>query len=266
MRMLVIIRSLPWLLVLLLLLPSCAGDAGGTGDAWMPSPLSIDPAEEPDPQMVVRSLIELVQGQKEMAAEALVSYEAPQESGQMLEFDLLQRWALAKPDRLYWMTVHDDGTVDRAYFSDGTFTLHKHPSNVWGQVAVPPTVREMVDEITLDYEIDIPFQDLIADGELERLWLGDEVSSIRWIGDAWVEGHWTHHIAISRPGVDFELWVRQGNEPFPAKISIQYTDVAGQPSYVARFRKWSTELPEWAAFDFTRPAGSEQIEIVMGGE
>jgi len=248
----------------LLMFGGCQGEE--PEDRWIPPSLTDELAADPDPRIVVKRMIDFLRDQPELAAEALVTYEAPQETGQTLEFDMLQRFALARPDRLRWTTVYDDGVIDTAWYSNGRFSLLKLPANRWGQVDGPSTTREMLAYLADDYELDIPFGDLFSSGNLEELWLGSEVAELSWVGEAWVEGHWTDHVAASRPGVDFELWVRKGDQPFPAKISIDYTDADGQPHYAARFRKWSSTVPASTDFVFTPPPGAERVEMVQEGE
>ena len=67
-----------------------------------------------------------------------------------------------------------------------------------------------------------------------------------------------------RPGGDLdELWVRHGDEPFLAKMAIAFTDAEGQPTYVARFRKWATSVADVAAdFEFSPPPDAERVEVV----
>ena len=259
-----ITKQSKWLLCLsmLVVIVGCQGEK--PEDAWTPAPLTDELAEDPDARAIVQGLVDFIRNQPEIAVEALVSYEAPQEFGQKLEFDLLQRVALARPDRMRWTTVHDDGVMDTAWISDGRFTMLKQPANLWGQIDGPTTNREMLDVLVDDYELDVPFGELLNAGELERLWLGDEVTELSWIGEAWVQGHWTHHIAMNRPGVEVEVWVQKGERPFPAKLTIDYTDVEGRPSYAARFRKWTTEIPASVDFTFTPPPGAQRIEIVPG--
>jgi hypothetical protein len=199
--------------------------------------------------------------QDELAAEAFVTFEAVQESGQKLQFNLLQRVVLRKPDRLFWRTLRDDATVDTAWFSDGRFTMLKEPDNVWGQVAAPEKVSEMVLFLAEEYEIDVPFQDVLA-GNVRDLWLSEEVKSVIYVGEAWVEGAWTDHVAIRKPGVDIQFWVRKGPDPFLNQIVLVFTDEPGQPRYSARFRKWATTLPDPKVFDVKLPDGAERIEVV----
>ena len=77
-----------------------------------------------------------------------------------------------------------------------------------------------------------------------------------------VDGRWTDHVAIRKPGTDSQIWVHQG-DPYPAKMAIVYTDEDGRPGYTARFSKWSSTLPaDPSLFEFTPPTGSEQIDVV----
>jgi hypothetical protein len=237
-----------------------APDAAGL--AWTPPALADEDWVEPDGREVIQGNIDFMKAQPEVMTEALVSYEAVQESGQTLHFDLLQRLVVQQPDKLHWVTLNDDGSTDSAWFSDGQFTLLRQPANLWGQVRVPPTIPKMVNRLSDEYDVEVPFGDILA-ADLTELWLGEEVTEVWWVGEAWVEGHWTDHVAVRKPGADLELWVRKGDQPFLAKLAIAFTEEEGQPSYVARFRKWATTLPaDMTDFTFTPPPDAERVEVV----
>jgi len=243
-----------------------AAGCGQAGDQqaldWAPPALADEDWQEPDGREVIQRHIDFMKGQQVLLTEALVSYEAVQETGQNLHFDLLQRMVLQRPDKLHWVTLNDDGTSESAWFSDGRFALLKQPANLWGQVNVPLTIPELANRLVGEYDIEVPFQDIVA-GDPAELWLGEDVTSVWWVGEAWVEGHWTNHVAVRKPGVDFELWVRKGDSPFPAKMAITYTEDEGQPTYVARFRKWATTVPDAVSqFTFTPPPDAERVEVV----
>ena len=83
-----------------------------------------------------------------------------------------------------------------------------------------------------------------------------------YVGEAWVNGRWTDHVAIRRPGVDIQIWVRQ-DDPFPAKVAIVFTEDEGMPSHTARFSKWSTTLPaDPSLFQFIPSQEAERIDVV----
>ncbi len=248
--------------LLVLLLAGCSGAQSSPPDAaWVPSPLDIEESPSSDAREVIRRMIGFTAAQQELVAEAFVTYEAVQDSGQKLHFDLLQRMALRRPDKLVWKTLRDDSSVDTAWFSNGRFTLHKQPADLWAQVEAPDNIVDLVTFLDEEYAVSVPFRDLIG-GKAEELWLSDEVTSVLYVGEAWVEGGWSEHVAVRKPGFDFEIWVRKGPEPFLSKLTIAFTDAPGKPVYSARFRKWETRIPDNTLFDFEPPSGSERIEAV----
>lgn len=229
---------------------------------WSPPALSDEDWQEPDGGEVIQQMVDFMNAQQEIAVEALVSYEALQESGQSLHFDMLQRMAVSRPDKFFFVTLNDDGSADSAWFSDGRFTMLKQPANIWGQIRGPATIPNMVDRLVNEYDLNVPFQAVLMRG-LDGPLTGDDVTSLWWVGEAWVDGFWTNHVALQKPGIDLELWVRKGDEPFPAKVAITYTEEEGRPTYVARFRKWATTVPDAVKqFTFTPPPDGERVEVV----
>ncbi len=239
----------------------CSQQPEDSGSIWIPEPLLDEAAETSDAGAIMARMTEFMSGHQEIAAEALVSYEVLQASGQILSFDLLQRIAYRKPDKLHWITVFDDGTQETAWFNNGSFSMLKEPAYLYGKIDVGSTVPEMVVDLEEEYGLDVPFRDVLS-GQISELWLGDDVTSTRYVGEAWLDGAWTDHIALRREGVDFEIWVRKGEQPFPVKISIVLTDEEGMPRNSTRFRKWAKVLPPSVSFDFVPPEGAEQIEVV----
>jgi len=215
----------------------------------------------PTGREVLTRMVDFLTRQDQIAFEALVTYEAVQESGQMLHFDMIQRMAVHKPGRLHWVTLHGDATEDSAWFDRGDFTWLRQPANLWGQIDLPPSIPEAVDRLVFDYDLDVPFADVLS-RDLGELWLGEDVESLQYIDEAWLEGVWTDHIALRKPGVDLEFWVLQGDEPFPVKTHIIYTEEDGRPAYSARYRNWSTTSPDDTLPEFSPPSGSEHVELV----
>ena len=247
--------------VLVGLLVGCGAPAPAEDDVWTPPVLADDVGELPEGREVVQRMVDFMQGNQELAVEARVTYESVQESGQKLQFDMLQRVAMRKPDQLFWVTLRDDATEDRALFDKGRFRMIRQPANMWGEIRLPGGIAEAVQELVANYLIVVPFPDILS-GDPQDLWLGDDVTSIWYVGEALVSGQWTDHVAIRKPGADIQIWVQQ-DEPFPAKMAIVYTEDEGMPGYTVRFGKWSSTLPvDPSLFEFTLPEGAEQIDVV----
>ena len=247
---------------LVALLVGCGAPAPTTmEDVWTPPALADDGGELPEGREIVQRMVDFMQGNQELAVEARVTYESVQESGEKLQFEMLQRVAIRKPDQLFWVTLRNDGTRDRAWYDKGRFRMIRQPANVWAEIRLPGGIAQAVRKLVANYMIPVPFPDLLS-SDPQELWLGDDVTSIWYVGEAWVNGRWTDHVAIRKPGTDIQIWVQKG-DPFPAKMAIVYTEDEGMPGYTARFSKWSTALPaDPSLFEFTAPPEAERIDVV----
>jgi len=248
------------LLALAFILTPAASTAGTDDESWSPPALTGEAGDHPEGRVVVQRVIDFMESHHQLAFEAVSTYETVQENGQKLEFTMLQRVAVQRPDWVFWVTLFDNAKTDTAWCKDGTFTAIKQPANVWASVKVPPTLSAAISRIADEYEVVVPFVDLLS-GRARELWLGETVEYVDYIGDAWVEGYWTDHIAVRKPGIDMQLWFRQGDEPFPVKMSIIRTEEDGMPGYSARFHEWSTQVPKGSIPKFAPPKGAEKLEI-----
>ncbi len=220
-----------------------------------------DQGPPPSAEEILAEVVDFKESAEQFTFEAFVMYEVVQENGQTIHFTLLHRVAFQKPGRLYWMTVRDDGAVDNAWFDSGKFALLKRPDNIYGRIEGPSTVPEMVDVLEFDYNLDVPFSDILS-GDLREMLLNPPEPP--WfVGEAWVENAWTYHIALTDEEVDYELWIQKEGDPVPLKMTITWRDEEHAPGYFARFRNWnmSPGLDE-STFQFTPPPDAEEVEIV----
>ncbi len=225
-----------------------------------PPALAGDNLPPPTPAEVIQDMTDYMQAHQELTFEALVTYEVVQESGQKLQFDEAYSLVTSRPDRLFWTTRHDDASVDSAWYENGTFTMLKQPDNIYGRIEVPRTIGEMIGVLVDEYGITVPFMDILAGQARETI--EDAAASGWYVGASWVEGAWTHHLALRAPDVDFEIWVGM-DEPVPLKLTITWKHEVGMPSYMARFKRWnmSPSIHE-SVFHFEAPIDAQLVEMV----
>jgi hypothetical protein len=233
---------------------------GSQSEYWNPPSLEAD-AEMPEARDVVKRMIEFMGGHDEMSAEVLLTYQAIQESGQRLHFDYVQRVAVSRSQsRMLWKTLRDDGSSDMGWIANGEFVLVKQPANLYARLEGPDSIQEMAEMLAVDYEIDVPLEDIVTG--TARSWSGDEVVEMIYVGEAFVKGRWTDHVAIRKADVDVELWIRKGDEPYPARIVAIHTGIEGNPGWVMEFRTISNTLPPAETLDVEIPEDAERVEIV----
>ena len=98
--------------------------------------------------------------------------------------------------------------------------------------------------------------------------LPDEIQArvveAEYVETATIDGLPCDHIAArTSQGVDFQVWIAQGDEPLPRRIVITYTDENGQPQFWADLTGWnlSPEISE-SSFQFTPPEGAEKVQFL----
>jgi len=216
----------------------------------------------PSADEVLEAMVALMESQRDLAVDAHITYEVLQDSGQLLSFQTVQYLAVRKPDLLAWTTVRDNATVDEVWFADGVFTMLKHPENFYGQVNdLPVEIPAAVDNLVDGYGIFVPFSDLIS-GHARLIFI-EESDSKMYVGEAWIRGQWTHHLALRGGDFDVELWVSAQGDPVPLRMGIRWKNEEGHPSFTARFHNWDlAPIFDDTTFSTDLPENAERVTMV----
>ncbi len=179
-------------------------------------------------------------------------------SGQKLQFGGKLTYKYRKPNGLF--LNQDTDRQQRQFFFDGkTFTLYSPRMHYYASAPAPATVKELISDLQTKFGIELPVADLF-------LWGTDaaKVSAIKTaidVGPARINGAVCEQFAFRQEGVDWQLWIRQGDKPLPCRLVITTTDDDAKPQYAATF-SWdtSTTVPE-SAFTFTAPKDARRIRF-----
>jgi len=252
------------LMVGLIGLSGCGASGVPDGDSVFAMPTDPPAGDGPLPTAdeVLEGMVAFMESQQELAVDAYISFEVLQNTGQLLSFNNVQYLAMRRPDRLAWTTVRDDATVDEVWFADGVFTMLKHPDNIYGQVEdLPAEITGAVDVLVDGFGIFVPFSDLIS-GHARKIFL-EESDSKMYVGEAWIRGQWTHHLALRGGDFDVELWVSAEGDPVPLRMGIRWKNEEGQPTYFARFHNWDlTPAFDDTTFRTDLPDNAERVIMV----
>jgi hypothetical protein len=263
----------PVLIVSLIWLSACgAADVPeGESNFLVPTDPPSSGGPIPTAEEVLEGMVALMESQQDLAAEAYITYEVLQDSGQLLSFNTVRYVDMRRPNFLAWTTVRDDATADEVWFANGVLTMLKHPENIYGRVEdLPNEIAEAVDVLVDEYGIFVPFSDLIS-GRERQVFL-DEPDSKMYVGEAWIRGQWTHHLALRGGDFDIELWVRAEGDPVPLRMGIRWINEEGHPAFTARFHNWNL-TPDFdeSTFRSVLPDTAERVSMMpiiddAGGE
>jgi hypothetical protein len=186
-------------------------------------------------------------------------YDVPQESGQMIEFGEVRNIAVQRPDQARIEQRASDGRRDLLLFDGEHITVLDATANVFAQA---PTTGEDLDD-AIRYLLDslqlrLPLAPLLMTSfpqELQR-----NVVEAELVESTDLLGPTTDHIAARTQQVDFQVWIAQGEQPWPLRIVITYRLQPGSPQFRANLSQWNRSPKfDQQAFVFQQPAGATRI-------
>ena len=128
--------------------------------------------------------------------------------------------------------------MSRAFLTAKTLTLNGKNANVYTQVEIPGTIDHLVDELKDKYHRPLPAADLLLSNAYDQLM--PEVIDVKDLGSGVIGGTECDHLAFRNKEVDWQIWIAQGDRPYPCRYVITSNQVAGGPQYSIQVRNWKT--------------------------
>lgn len=182
------------------------------------------------------------------------------ESGQRIDYDVSANVVVRRPNKLRAERVGE--LINQVFYYDGkSLTLYKPVDGVYATQPAPGTMEELLDYVREELGMNIPVSDLVYRNAFAILI--ENVQSAVVIGKAVIGGMTCHHLAFSRPDVDFQVWVADGNHPLPCKYVVTDTSTPELISTVTVMSDWNV-APTVAdtEFKFVAPKGAKPIKFM----
>jgi hypothetical protein len=179
------------------------------------------------------------------------------DDGQNVEFDGVADMIVQRPNRLRADVTSDK--QQRLYFYNGsTLSVWARRVNYYATVPAPPTIRELVDTLSDKYDIELPLADLFYWSDRATT---SSITSATNLGASQIGGVTCEHLAFRQEGVDWEVWIQEGDYPLPRKIVIRTLTDEARPRFAAVLT-WNL-APSFndAAFTFVPPADAKRITL-----
>lgn len=148
----------------------------------------------------------------------------------------------------------------RLFYYDGkSFTMWAPRLKFYATVDAPPTANELAKVLEDKYDIDLPFVDLFRWGTPESN--AKAITSADDVGPATIDGVTCEQYAFRQDGMDWQVWIQQGDYPLPKKLVITTTSDEARPQHEAVYT-WNL-APSFndKAFAFTPPSDAKKITI-----
>ena len=199
-------------------------------------------------------------GAEKYSVSLRAGYDAVQKNRQKIEFNEARRITLARPDRLRVEGERSDGAKTLVVFNGKEITLVDAAQNVYAVGAQPGSIDDSVVHFVRDLGIRLPLAVMLMSrmpAELEA-----RVKSIDYVEKTGILGAPAHHLAARGDGVDFQVWVADGDKPVPLRVVITYKKSPGQPQFWANFADWNlAPAVSDATFAAQVPAGAQKVSF-----
>jgi hypothetical protein len=164
-----------------------------------------------------------------------------------------------RPDKIH--ATRTGGFVDVEMLFDGkTLTLLGKNANIYTQAEVPGTLDQLVDELRETYKMPLPAADLLLSNPYDELML--DVVDTKDLGSGVIDGVECDHLAFRKEEVDWQIWIAQGDRPYPCRYVITTRTVAQGPQYSIQVRDWKTGDDVTADdFGFENTTNAEKVDV-----
>jgi len=124
---------------------------------------------------------------------------------------------LSRPDRI--RATRDGGFANVEMVFDGkTLTVVNKAANEYAQADVAGTIDHLIDELRDRFHKPVPGADLLSSNIYDQLML--DVIDVKDLGSGVIGGTECDHFAFRDQDVDWQIWIAQGDRPYPCRYVI----------------------------------------------
>ena len=166
---------------------------------------------------------------------------------------------LSRPDKIRF--ARSGGFADYEILYDGkTLTFLGKNANLFTQVAAPGTVDQLVDTLQDKYHRHMPGADLLMTNSYDELM--QDVYDLKDLGSGVINGVECDSLAFRKNDVDWQIWIAQGERPYPCQFVITSKLASADPQYTIQFRDWKFGN-DVAADDFAFKNSSNAKQVAL---
>lgn len=228
-------------------------------------------ADEPTPDApesrqlgleLIMGMAHFLAGLDRFSVTVRAGYDVVQSDGQKIEFLEQRDIVLARPGQLRAQETRADGRNSLLLFDGARVTVWDAELGVFAQADQPGSIDDAVLYFVRDLGMRLPLAPLLTTRlpeEFERrLKFADYVETTN------VYGEPVHHVAGRTAILDFQVWIDDGDAPWPRRLVMTYRAEPGQPQYWAEFHDWSRKPRiRKDQFVFDPPQNARQIVFAV---
>ena len=211
--------------------------AAGALALFVSGSLSVTRADEADAKTLVKAMSDYLASQKAISFAYDTNLEVVTPDHQKILLASSGKMEMGRPDKLR-VTRHGGFANVEMIFDGKTATLFGKDANLYAQAEVPGTIDHLVDEMRDKLHRPVPGADLLLPNAYDELMR--DVTDVKDLGSGVIGGVECDHLAFRAKEVDWQIWIAQGDHPYPCRYVITATQVDQGPQYSIQISDWKT--------------------------
>jgi len=218
------------------------------------------PSVDPAAFQILQRMTDFLSEQKQFSLHTQTTYEDTLASGQRVDYDISANVIVSRPNKIHSERIGEQ--LSQFFYYDGkTLTLFNPSAKVYATQAAPGTIEELLDYAREELGLFVPVSDLVYRYAFHIL--TQDINSAIVVGKTDINGVSCNHLAFSRPDVDFQVWVADGDQPLPCKYVVTDTTTPEQLSVSTVMSDWNVAPATMdSMFEFVPPKDANKIDFM----
>lgn len=215
---------------------------------------------DPSAMKILKRMTGHMSSLKQFSVRTQVTLEDVLESGHRVDLDVSASVIIKRPNKLRAERRGDP--LDQTFYYDGkSLTLYSPADKVYATEPAPKTIEGVLDYTRESLGLIVPVADLVYKNAYELL--TKDVNLAMVIGKTVINGVTCDHLLFSRPGVDFQVWVADGDKALPCKYTVTDTGNPGNVSISTVMSDWGyAPVNDDSVFTFVAPKEAKPITFL----
>jgi len=217
-------------------------------------------ADEADAKRIFKAMTDYLDAQDVIAFDYDSVLEVVTVDDQKLQIASSGTLTMDRPNQL--RATRHGGFADAELSFDGTtLTLFGKNLNLYAQLEIPGSIDHVIDELRLKHGRPLPAADLLLSDAYQAMM--HDVTNIKDLGSGVIGGVECDSLAFRTPEVDWQIWVAQGDRPYPCRYVITTRDMTAAPQYSIQVSNWKTgsDVPA-TNYSFQNNTDAQQVELM----
>ena len=216
-------------------------------------------AEEADARRILKAMSDYMAAQQAISFGFDATLEVVTLDKQKLGLASSGSLNLKRPGKIFFTRTGGFADIE-LYFDGKMMTLLGKNLNIYTQLEVEGTLDHLIDELKNTYNQPLPAADLLLSNSYDELM--HDVVDVKDLGTGVVGGVACDHLAFRTEDVDWQIWIAQGEQPYPCRYVITSKLILGEPQYSVQLRDWQTGGSVAAVeYSFKNQTNAEKVDF-----